>query len=101
MLCTSVNTKLNYYLGHKIDKNSTPFLLGYERLINMLPTWRKVSFLVKQNFAEWLRISKCLFFFLLKVIGNNIKRAAKKLLKLISKFIEALMRDTFLPQGIV
>lgn len=44
---------------------------------------------------------KMLIFFLLKVIGNNIKRTAKKLLILISKFIEALMRDTFLPQGIV
>lgn len=76
MLSTSINTKLNYYLGHEIDKNSTSFLLGYERLINMLPTWRKISFLVEQNFAERLSI-KMPFFFFLKIVGSNIKRAAK------------------------
>lgn len=41
------------------------------------------------------------FFFLLKIVGSNIKRAAKEILKLVSEFIEALLRDTFLPQGIV
>lgn len=41
------------------------------------------------------------FFFLLKIVGSNIQRAAKELLKLVSEFIEALLRDTFLPQGIV
>lgn len=62
MLSASINTKLNYYLGHEIDKNSTSFLLGYERLINMLPTWRKISFLVEQNFAGRLSIKMPFFF---------------------------------------
>lgn len=40
-----------------------PFLLGHERLINVLPMWRKVSLLVEQDFCGMTEDIKYFFSF--------------------------------------